>query len=114
MLTLDGLVTYLGINKSAAIWGLIGGLLSLRFVTECGWLARTNTVCMAGIMANLFTDPIYEYFSVKGLGQGGVGFIIGLFSITILAAAFKTLQELEFTKLVMTVLSRYSGGGVKP
>jgi hypothetical protein len=110
MMTVEGVLTYLGVNKSAALSGLVGGLMSLRWVPECNWFYRTNTILSAGIMANFFTPPIYQYFKIAGMGEGAVGFIIGLFSITILAAAFKILQESQLHQIAVNFIRQFTGG----
>lgn len=90
---IDWLCLALGINKGAFVSGLLGGVFSLRWVAEGGWLLKSTTVLFGGLAANWWTGPVYSWFGIKGLHEAAVGFMIGLFAMSLTAAIFKAITE---------------------
>ena len=89
----------LGVKAVHFISGAIGGVLSLRWVEAIGWQGRLFAVLFAGVIANYSTAPVYTFFAIKGLHEGGVGLFIGLFSMSLAAAMFKALQEFKLVEV---------------
>lgn len=107
---LDWLCATLGINKSAFLSGMLGGVFSLRWVPQVGWLGVTTAVLFAGLVANWLTEPVHQYVAIKGLHEGGVGFLVGLFAMSSSAAFFKALGELQLGTMLSDALRRVIGG----
>ena len=114
---IDWLCLALGINKGAFLSGLLGGVFSLRWVGEVGWTARGTTVLFGGLAANWGATPVYTWFAVKGLHEAAVGFLIGLFAMSLTAAIFKAVMELNLTTMlrekvrILMGLPPAAGGG---
>lgn len=107
---LNELCAALGINKSAFLTGLIGGIFSLRWVPQVGWLGILSAVLFAAAVANYATEPVYHWLAIKGLHQGGVGMLIGLFATSSAAAIYKAMGELQLSSLLSDTLRRFTGG----
>jgi len=93
---IDGLTQTLGVKTLA---GFIGGVLSLRFFDSLTVSGKVSTV--GGGMASAFylTHPIMEYFGWNAQQhEGGVGFIIGLFGMAMVASLFKVIFDTEILK----------------
>ncbi|MGH7260145.1 MAG: hypothetical protein ACREI9_05620 [Nitrospiraceae bacterium] len=101
--------TALGLKPGSFFAGMLGGVLSLRWVPEVGWAARSFTIFFAGCVANYATEPIYLTFAIKGLHQGGVGLLIGLFAMSLSAAIFKALKELQLGTMVTNFIGKLLG-----
>ena len=107
----DWLCLTLGINKTAALGGLIGGLLSLRWVGELDWKGRMFAVCFSVAVANYATEPLYIALAIKGLHQAGMAAMIALFSLSLAAAIFKALNEAQLGVVLADAARRVLGGG---
>ena len=110
---LDWFCVVLGINKTAVLGGLIGGLLSLRWVGEVDWKGRSFAVFFAVTVANYATTPLYLALGIKGLHEAGVAAMIALFSLSLAALLFKTLKEAQLGPVLADAARRLLGGGGK-
>ena len=108
---IDWLCVVLGINKTAVLGGLLGGLLSLRWVGEVDWKGRVFAVGFAGMVANYATEPLYLVLAIKGLHQAGVAAMIALFSLSLASAIFKALNEAQLGTVLADAMRRVLGGG---
>lgn len=108
---LDSICATLGINKTAFASGFLGGVFSLRWVPQVGTVGIVSTVSCAALVANYATTPIYQKLAIAGLHEGGVGLMIGLFSMSFLAAIFKALEEMELKTVLTNLINRFTGGG---
>ena len=108
---LDWFCVVLGINKTAVLGGLIGGLLSLRWVGEVDWKGRSFAVFFAISIANYATEPLYLALAIKGLHQAGMAAMIALFSLSLAAAIFKALSEAQLGVILADAFRRLLGGG---
>lgn len=96
----------LGIKKVALLAGLVGGIVSLRFFEGLTNSGKAMTAIGGAAFANYLTTPVVSFFKVSpGDFDGGVGFALGLFGMSVAAAAVKMIRETDW--------SRFIPGGVK-
>ena len=94
MTWVETLIASFGIKKAALIAGIIGGWLSLRFFEDQTLGGKWMTVIGGAASANYLTSPILGFFNLgAGSYEGGVGFAIGLFGMSLAAAIMKFIKE---------------------
>ena len=104
---IESLLTAFGIKKAALIAGIVGGWLSLRFFENLTAGGKWVTVIGGAAAANYLTLPIMSWFRLAaGDYEAGVGFAVGLFGMSIAAAAIKFVRE----DIVSIAKSRFGGG----
>jgi len=82
----------LGIKKVALVAGLIGGVVSLRFFEGLTFSGKLATATGGAAIANFVTDPAMLYFNLPNGYEGGIGFLFGLFGMSVGAAVIKTIK----------------------
>lgn len=93
---MDGIASALGMK---AVAGFLGGVVSLRFFEGLTLQGKFWTVGGGMVMAFFLTHPIMDYFKWNAEHyEGGVGFIVGLFGMSIAAAAIKVVTDSEVLK----------------
>lgn len=99
---IESLLLALGINKGAAVTGLVGTFLSFRFVVQLGTFGRVTAFVGGWFSAGILSPLLVDWFGLKPTYIGGVGFLIGALSMTIMAAALMTIKNADiigvFTK----------------
>lgn len=104
---IESLLTAFGIKKAALVAGIVGGWLSLRFFENLTPGGKWVTVIGGAAAANYLTVPVMAWFRLApGDYEAGIGFAIGLFGMSIAAAAIKFVRE----DLVAIVKGRIGGG----
>lgn len=94
MIWFESFLAGLGIKKAALIAGIIGGWLSLRFFEGLTRSGKWMTVVGGAAAANYLTAPIIAYFNLgPGSYEGGVGFAVGLFGMSLAAALIQFLRD---------------------
>lgn len=96
-------------TKSVLIAGFIGSILSLSFVGKMGKRQRLASVLsgiamahyIAPLIANLFHEENYETT---------VGFLVGLFGMSICAAVFRAIKNSDLWGLVSKRYGNPDGG----
>jgi hypothetical protein len=83
--------TFLSYLKLPVIAGLFGGIVSLRFFDKLSFWGRVVTVLGGAGIAHFTTPLVSGYFEVAPHNEGGVGFALGLFGMSIAAAAFDAI-----------------------
>lgn len=95
-------------NLEWAIAGLIGALLAAPFHAEVktpaerAWFALTGMFC-----AYWLTGLVSTYFSIDPAVAGGVGFLLGAFGGSMLAAIIKAIKAADLWALLK---QRFGGG----
>lgn len=89
-MTMETLLSYL---KLPLIAGLAGGIVSLRFFEKLSAWGRIGTVLGAAATAHFATPIVGAFFEVAPHNEGGLGFLIGLFGMSIAAATFEVIPE---------------------
>ena len=109
----DNLWAEYGIDRIAFISGAIGGFFSLRWLAPISAWNGAVAVLFAAVVSNYTAAPLHQYFAIKGLHEGGVGAFVGLFALSLAAALFKGLAELQLAEMLKSLFSRFIGGGQK-
>lgn len=93
---MDSIASALGMKTFA---GFVGGIISLRFFEGLTLQGKAWTVGGGMVMSFFLTHPIMDYFkwNVEHY-EGGVGFIVGLFGMSVAAAAAKLVTDSDVLK----------------
>lgn len=95
-MTMETLLSYL---KLPVIAGLFGGIVSLRFFDKLSPWGRIGTVFGAAVTAHFATPAVAAFFEVAPHNEGGLGFMIGLFGMSVAAAAFDVIPQVVRQRL---------------
>lgn len=90
---LDAFLESIGVAKASAIGGAVGALISLKFADGLK-LGGKLFMFFCGISLASFTTPVAaHYFSVGVNFYGGIGLLIGLFGMALVAALMRAIEE---------------------
>lgn len=104
---LESLLQSIGINKAAAIAGLLGSIVSLKLIDGLGWTGRIFTIACGGLLANYGTPLLLFYYQMDPRHEAAIGFFVGLFGMSIVAAVMKSIVGTD----LWTLIQRKFGGG---
>lgn len=108
---LDSLLVALGLKKVALIAGFIGGVISLRFFEGLTPGGKAFTAFSGAAAANFLTPMTLAWFQLHPESyEGGIGFVLGLFSMSLAAAVIKWLRETSWQD-ILGIFGRGKGGG---
>lgn len=97
---LDTLAQILGVKKATFIAGLIGGVLSLKFIEGLSTWPQKVSTALGGAFAATYLAPfVVDHLAIKS-GEYGVAFVIGLFGMSFFAALTKTIQGTDWSELL--------------
>ena len=99
----DQILAAFGVKKIAALAGLIGGIVSLRFFADAATMSFCSKLVIAAsgaAIANYLTEGFMSYFSVKSGMEGAIGFLLGLFGMSVTAAIIKGIGETDWASLI--------------
>lgn len=89
----------LAIKWKALIAGTIGAVLSLRFFDGLNMQDKFTTAAGGAASANYLTEPAMQFFGLTpATFEGGLGFIIGLFGMSIAAAVVRTIRDTNWAE----------------
>lgn len=91
---MDSFLTALGLSKSSVIGGLIGSVISLRFLSELNVWQRVISVFSGMIVAAYCTPLVVELLSLKPSTEGAIAFLIGLFGMSLVGAIEKAIPDI--------------------
>ncbi len=101
----ESILGTLGLTKGAALGGFFGAVISLRFIEGLSWKQRVPTV-MSGMFAAAYCTPlVIDGLSLSLKLEGAIAFLIGLFGMSVAAAAVKAVPE-----LIKAVIGRFGKG----
>lgn len=86
--------------------GAVGSALSLRFLPDLTRWQRITSIIGGTIIAGYLAEPVADYFEVEK-AVGAVGFLFGLFGLSICAKLFETIKSADPWGLIE---SRFGGG----
>lgn len=106
-------LNYLGLNKIPVLAGLLGALVSLKFFPELRLMEKSLTFVGGCAAAAYGTVPMVAYLapSKPEVYYGGVGFMLGLFSMAIAAAVFTQIPV--WVGMGRTLVEQMRSGGPK-
>lgn len=105
---IEHLADALGIKgKGVLLWGLIGACLSMYFAQPgMHWLTRL-VYCSGGTACAYVGAPaLAEYFALSVAATSAVGFVLGVFGMSVLGALQTVLRESKFAEQLATWLRR--------
>jgi FtsH-binding integral membrane protein len=86
--------------KAIVIAGLLGSLMSLTFIDGMGKRQRFVAVMAGTIMAHYLTPLIAHMYAEDNYAET-IGFLIGLFGMSITAAIFRAIQSSDLWNFIM-------------
>lgn len=107
MSLLDKILT----NAEWALAGLVGAIVSVPFHEELTTLRGRLIFIGTGAACAYFTTPLaISLYDIDPGLAGGVGFLLGAFGGSLLAAALRTLKGIDLVEIVKERLSGRTGG----
>lgn len=99
---MDSLLQALGLMKGEVLSGFIGSVLSLRFYRDLGVWGKVTTFVGGWATAIFLTQPALTWFKLTPPESytGGIGFVVGLFSMSIASAVAKVLRDTEWARII--------------
>jgi len=98
---MDTSTPHLDTTKAVALAGLIGSVLSLSFIEDMGKRQRCTSV-VAGIIMAHYLSPLIANLFHEGDYEPTVGFLVGLFGMSICASIFRAIKTSDLWGLVKT------------
>ena len=103
---IDALLQGLGLKKTPLILGLIGSVIALKWIEAVGVWGRTCAVFIGCAAAQVGTPLALKFFEFHNEYEGGISFIIGLFSMSIIGAVMKAINQADLWALVKEWFSK--------
>lgn len=94
-------------TKAVILAGFIGSVLSMSFVDGMGRKQRFVAVISGMVMAH-YLAPLIAFMFKEGDYQETIGFLVGLFGMSICAAIFRGIQDSDILGIIV---SRFTRGG---
>lgn len=80
--------------------GMMGAIVSLRFASHLNWKERVTAVISGAIMSFYIAPWACHYFNLQQF-EGTVGFMIGLFGLSLTAAVYEAIKKADPWGLIM-------------
>lgn len=93
---INDLLTAIGLKKLPLIGGFFGSLISLKFIDGIAkWTLwqRASTVGAGAIVAGYGAPATVQILELSSTIEGAIGFIGGLFGMSLAGAIIKTMPE---------------------
>jgi len=105
---IEQLAAALGIkSKGVLLWGLIGACLSMYFAQPgMHWLTRLVYCSGGAACAYVGAPALAEYFTLSEAATGAVGFVLGVFGMSLLAALQTIIRESKWGEQIATWVKR--------
>lgn len=97
-------------TKAVILAGLFGSILSLCFIEGLGKRQKLTSVAVGIILAHYLT-PFIAFLAHEDNYQETIGFLVGLFGMSICAALFRAIQNSDLWAWFMRRFSRPNDGG---
>lgn len=99
------------IASSPFVPGALGALVTaLKFTPGASWLERGINVVAGSLVAGYCAPFLLDYFKVTAPSAlGGVSFLLGLLSMSIVAAVLSAVQQTKWAEIVTGWLARNKG-----
>lgn len=93
----------LGTKKAVMIAGLIGAIISLRFVSEVtSWRSRVTMVVCGFFGASYGTPALAEWMKVSERVESGLAFAIGLLFMSLAGAIVGAIKDAKLSEAIST------------
>lgn len=105
----ETIAAFFGIKKAAFVVGLVGAVVSLKFVKRAQkWYENVLMIFGGSAAAGYLEPPVSAYFHVTN--GGFIAFLIGLFGMSLAAAVMGMINSTEWGKLVPDIIRKRFGG----
>lgn len=92
-------LAFLGVNKVIAAWSAIGALISVRIAGHCTLLGNITSLLCGWFCAVQGSNTIITLWPQYQVVQSGIGFLLGICSMSILGALSGALETFIRNKL---------------
>ena len=94
-------------TSSHAIAGVAGSLVSLKFAPGLTWPERAFNFVSGSLCAILVAPALTEFFKLTSPAMlSGVSFAVGLFGLSLAAAASDALRKVKWAEVVQGLIGR--------
>lgn len=101
-------ISLLWLKFQWAITGLIGALISVPFQRDLKTARGIAIFVLTGsACAHYLTELVSRYFEVEPGSAGGIGFLLGAFGGSLIAAVIRTLETADLWEFIK---NRFGGG----
>lgn len=94
-------------SKSVVLAGFLGSMLSMSFVDGMGKRQRLVAVLFGMVMSH-YLAPFIAFMFKEEAYEPTIGFLVGLFGMSVVAAVFRAIQNSDIWGFIM---SRFTKGG---
>jgi len=92
-------------TKAVIIAGFIGGVLSMSFVDGMNKRQRLVAICSGMVMAH-YLAPLIAFLFHEEEYQETIGFLIGLFGMSVCSAIFRSIKNSDMWSLIQQRFGR--------
>lgn len=86
---------------SVLLAGFLGGVISLRFFDNLKLHEKLGVAVAGAVSASYITPSIVSYFALTAeTHEGGVGFLIGLFGMSITSASISVIKSTDWAAII--------------
>lgn len=103
---LDTVAELLGIAKAKMVAGFLGALLALAWIK--GPFVYRGALFVGGWAASIYVTPILNH--AFELETAGMEFLVGIFSMSTVAAVFRTMEQVDFAGITQALKDFFRGG----
>lgn len=97
---LDSIAAAIGVKKVVALAAFVGALIATLIGPKRKWRDRAVAFLVGFFAAVYLTGPVVTYFELKTVDyEGGVGFMLGSFAMTIADKALMLIRDLDFAAI---------------
>lgn len=94
--------------KSVVVAGFLGSLLSMSFIDGMGTKQRIVAVIFGMVMSH-YLAPFIAYMFKEQSFEPTIGFLVGLFGMSVVAAVFRAIQNSDIWAFIMTRFGKKAG-----
>jgi hypothetical protein len=95
---LDSIAAAIGVKKGVALAAFVGALIATLIGPKREWRERAVTFIVGFAAAVYLTHPTITYFELNAEAyEGGVGFMLGCFAMTITDKTLMLIRDLDFS-----------------
>ena len=95
------------IARSPFLPGALGAVVALRFAPGITWKERAFNVAAGAMCAGYLSPAIADWLHISGAGmQSGLSFGVGMFGLSLAAAAMQAIRELKLGEIIAGWISR--------
>lgn len=105
---LEAIAAALGLKVKTVVAGAVGSFVSLRFFDGLSTTEKWSTFFGGWALAAYASEPLTAFLELGVKVEVGLALLVGLFGMSIVAAAIKVIRETKWSEIVK---GRLGGGG---